>query len=185
MLLHSGIVYPSERDPSALFAALRRLRERGRIGSADLRLRFRAPVEESLLRGLAARFEVADLVEIEPPLPYRDALAEMCAADGLLVLQAANCNEQIPAKLYEYMRAGRPILGLADPAGDTGQAMRSAGLPHVAALEDANAVASVLARYLDDVGAARAPLADAAVVQRASRRERTAELARILDAAAA
>ena len=31
-------------------------------------------------------------------------------ADALLVLQASNCNEQIPAKLYEYLRTGRPIL---------------------------------------------------------------------------
>ncbi len=36
VLLHSGIVYPSERDPTALFAALRALRDDGRIARGDL-----------------------------------------------------------------------------------------------------------------------------------------------------
>ena len=39
----------------------------------------------------------------------------MLRADGLLILQAANCNEQIPAKLYKYLRARRPIVALTDP----------------------------------------------------------------------
>ena len=34
----------------------------------------------------------------------------MLAADGLLLMQAANRNSQILAKAYEYLRAGRPIL---------------------------------------------------------------------------
>lgn len=33
------------------------------------------------------------------------------SADALLVLQASNCNAQIPAKAYEYTRTGRLILG--------------------------------------------------------------------------
>jgi hypothetical protein len=36
------------------------------------------------------------------------ARPEMVRADALLVLQAANCSEQIPTKLYEYLRARRP-----------------------------------------------------------------------------
>ena len=53
-LLHSGIVYPSERDPSALLAALATLRRAGQPGLAALRLRFRAAVHEDLIRRLAA-----------------------------------------------------------------------------------------------------------------------------------
>lgn len=183
VLLHSGIVYPSERDPTALFAALRDLRERGRLRTGEVLFRFRAPVHDALLHELATRFDVADLVEIVPSVPYSEALAEMIGVDALVVLQGANCNEQIPAKLYEYMRAGRPILGLADPSGDTGQAMRQAGIAHIAALEDAEAIATELGQFIQDVRAGLARVPDAATVRRASRRERTAELARVLNEA--
>jgi len=184
LLLHSGIVYPSERDPAALFAALGALRERGVLDPQRFALRFRAPIHGRLLRDLASRHDVADLVEIAEPLPYRAALAEMLDADGLVVLQAANCNEQIPAKLYEYLRAGRPILGLADPAGDTAGAMRRAGVAHIAALEDVGGVTAVLERFVDDLRSGRAPCPDGAVTQAATRRARASELASLLNAAA-
>jgi len=86
------------------------------------------------------------------PLGGRSALAtmdwEMLRADGLIVMQGSNCNEQIPAKLYEYFRARRPILGLADPLGDTGKVMRDAGVTHIAKLEDADQVESAIDSYL-------------------------------------
>ena len=185
VLLHSGIVYPSERDPTALFAALRALRDDGRIARGDLLLRFRAPVHDALLHQLAARFGVTDLVETAASLPYRDALAEMLAADGLLVLQGANCNEQIPAKLYEYLRAGRPVLGLTDPCGDTGQALRSAGVGYIAPLEDPDAIATVFARYVEDLRVGAATVSDDETIRQASRRQRAAELARLLEQAVA
>jgi len=185
VLLHSGIVYPSERDPTKLFAALHSLRDSGHLGAKDVVIRFRAPVHEELIRSLATKFGVGDMVEIASPLPYREALQEMTIVDGLLVMQAANCNQQIPAKLYEYLRAGRPILGLAEPAGDTAKALRAAGVRYIAALEDEAAIARALAHFVADLQAGCASLPDAEAIRRASRRERTAELARLLDLAAA
>lgn len=181
VLLHSGIVYPWERDPTAFFAALAKLASKGTFVPGSFVVRFRAPVHESKLRELTTRFCVSDFVEIAPSIPYRDALAEMLAADALVVLQAANCNEQIPAKFYEYLRAGRPVLGLADPHGDTGQAMRAAGIPYLAALEDGAAIQGVLTQLLDDLRRDVAALPDASFVRGASRRTRSSDLAKMLD----
>ncbi|MEO8524887.1 MAG: glycosyltransferase [Caldimonas sp.] len=180
-LLHSGIVYPSERDPSALFAALGRMRKAGRIGADRLRVRFRAPVHDDLLRTLSAQHEVTDLVEILPAVPYRQALAEMLRADGLLVMQASNCNEQIPAKLYEYLRASRPILGLADPVGDTGKTLLAQGVHDVARLEDTAQVEAALGAYLDRVSAGSPRPALAKRLSSMSRDARSMELAALLE----
>jgi glycosyltransferase involved in cell wall biosynthesis len=180
-LLHSGIVYPSERDPTQLFAALRRLRDAGVLNADSFSLRLRAPEHDAMLRTLAAEHGTADLIEILPPIAYRDALEEMLRADGLLLLQAANCNEQIPAKLYEYLRAGRPVLGLTDPAGDTAGALRAAGLTDIASLDSADAIRTALARFVERVRAGTAVLPSAEHVARASRRARTRELASLLD----
>jgi hypothetical protein len=180
-LVHSGIVYPSERDPAALFAALGRLRREGVLVPGRFLLRFRAAVHDELLRGLAARQGVTDLIDLAPPIAYADALREMLRADGLIVMQAANCNEQIPAKLYEYLRARRPILGLADPAGDTGRALLQAGVEHVVALEDAAATAASLRRFIASIADGTVRVGDPGVVAAASRQRRTAALARLLD----
>ncbi len=183
VLVHSGIVYPSERDPSHLFAALRSLRDLGRLNPESFLLRFRAPGHEYHVREVAARFGVVDLIETAPPLPYREALLEMTRADGLVVLQGANCDQQIPAKLYEYLRAGTPILGLA--TGDTATVLRTAGVRYIAALSDAKSIAAVIEDFVADLQSGHASLPDPDFVRRASRRERTQELALLLDRAIA
>lgn len=182
-LLHSGIVYPSERDPTALFKALSMLRAAGRLPPARLKVRFRAPVHDALLAERAHSLGVQDCIEIMPPIDYRSALVEMLRADALLVMQAANCNEQIPAKVYEYLRAGRPLLGLADPRGDTADVLRRAGITAIAPLEDAAAIAALLDGVLQTPTVGTVAAADAA--RCATRLQRTAELAAHLQRVAA
>ncbi|WP_431051961.1 glycosyltransferase [Roseateles sp. L2-2] len=185
VLLHSGVIYPDWRSPVRLFEALAAAKASGRIDASRLKLRLRATAHDDFVRELAARLGVADLVEIAPTIPYAEALAEMLRADGLLLLQSNDCNDQIPAKAYEYLRARRPVLTLADPAGDTAQLMRRAGLPHNAALEDGPGVAAVLDRFLDDLFHDRAALPAPPAIAAASRESRTGELARVLDEACA
>jgi hypothetical protein len=183
-LVHSGIIYPSERDPTALFAALAALRARGAIDAGRLRIVLRATGHDDYVAGLLARYGIADLVQLAPHVAYRAALAEMLGADGLLILQASNCNRQIPAKLYEYLRAGRPILALTDPAGDTAATLHGAGIDTQAPLDDAAAIEQALLRFLDLAAAGQAPLPAPAAVAGASRQARSVQLAKLLDAVA-
>jgi hypothetical protein len=176
VLLHSGIVYPSERDPTELFKALARIKA---AGASPLRVRFRAAVHEALLRELAERHGVGDMIELAPQLPYVDALQEMLRADGLLLMQAANCNEQVPAKLYEYLRARRPVLCLSDAAGDTWRVLESSGLQHMADLADAGSIALLLERFVRQGSSGLLP-SDQAVAA-ASREGRATSLAHWLE----
>ena len=182
-LLHSGVVYPSERDPSHLFEALAQLKKSQPEMFTRIRVRFRAPVHEMMLTDLASRHGVNEAIEILPPIGYRDALQEMLCAEGLMILQASNCNAQIPAKLYEYLRAGRPIVVFADPVGDTARAARDAGINAIAALDDTRAIVALLSRFGAETRDGTLP--SAAAVAAASRRERTRQLATLLDHAEA
>lgn len=177
-LLHSGIVAPDVRDPTQLFVALRRLKEAGRISASRLRVRFRAAGHDSLLQSLSVEHDVTDIVEICPPIGYSDALGEMRRADGLLILQAANCNVQIPAKLYEYLRARRPILCLSDPLGDTCDVLRRAGVSQMARLNSASEIAELIMQYQRGEMLGFTP--DEASVAAGSRAARSAQLARLL-----
>jgi hypothetical protein len=120
------------------------------------------------------------MIEILPGIAYTQALEEPLRADGLVVTQGANCNGLVPAKLYQDFRTGRPILGLADPRGDTGRSMRSGGVAHIAALEDAGENARVLPVYLSEnqPGCDSAPLCPQHRTM--SKRARAAELAEVL-----
>ena len=183
-LLHSGIVYPWERDPTQLFAAIARMVEKRQLSPGELMLRFRATNHDDFLRSLAKRYRIEGFLELLPPTPYRAALLEMQSADGLLVLQASNCNDQIPAKLYEYLRAGRPVIALTDPNGDTAGVARAAGIDTIAKLDSVDEIEALLHRFIASVRAGRALLPSREFVTRASRRERAGELAALLDQAA-
>jgi len=181
-LLHSGVIYPSERDPAPLFAALAMLQVRGDIDPASFQLVLRASGHDAYLRTLIGRHAaLAPMVELAPPLPYREALRDMLDTDGLLLLQAANCNAQIPAKLYEYLRARRPLLALTDPGGDTAVALRTAGIDTIARLDQPVAIADGLRRFLYLARQGQAPLASDATVARHGRSARTRELAALFD----
>lgn len=180
-LLHSGIVYPQERDPTQLFAALAMLIERNPRVAERIRLRFRAPAHDDLLIALGKRFGVGHLIELMPPVGYREALNEMLSADALLILQSSGCNEQIPVKLYEYLRVGRPIIALTDDAGDTGQLLKKVKLETIAPLNDAVSIANMLLIVLANLD--QQLLLSAEVIQEFSRKSRTRQLAALLNGA--
>jgi glycosyltransferase involved in cell wall biosynthesis len=181
VLLHSGALYPSERDPRRFYGAVASLLREGRVDSRALRIVLRATGHDAHHRRLIEEAGIGEIVRLEPPLPYREALREMLDADGLLVFQARNCNHQVPAKIYEYMRARRPILALTDPAGDTAATLRSAGLDWIAPLDDEQAIEATLPEFVGAVREGRAAIASEAEVARHSRRARSGQLAAILD----
>jgi len=182
-LVHSGTVYSSERDPRPLFAALGELLRAGAISGRSLNIVLRASGNDHYLSELVRAEGIQEIVSLQPAIAYRAALKEMQQSDGLLVLQAANCNYQVPAKLYEYLRARRPILALTDPLGDTAAVLRAAGVDSIAPLDSKEAIRRTFVAFLEQLRARRAPVPSEAAVAACSRRARTAQLAAILDAA--
>ena len=100
---------------------------------------------------------------------------------GPIIMQAAVDNQQIPAKLYEYLRMGRPILGLTDASGDTAELMRKAGLDTIVGLDDRRALEGSLLCFVERVRACTAPVPDRNYVRGLSRRHRAIELAAIFN----
>jgi glycosyltransferase involved in cell wall biosynthesis len=180
-LVHSGILYPAERDPRAFFTAIAELKAAGELSSQEVRIVLRATCYDELYAPLLAEQGIDDIVSLQPAVGYRDALREMLDSSGLLVFQGSSCNHQVPAKLYEYMRSGRPILGLTDPQGDTANTLRDCGCEHIAALHDVSQIKSVVARFLKDVKAGLATGVARSVAARYSRRTGACRLAEIFD----
>jgi hypothetical protein len=186
LLLHSGVLYPTpDRDPTALFAAISKLRSEGRVSAADLKIVLRASGHDESYRKQIQEFGIQEIVSLEPPVGYRQALAEMLSADGLLLFQGYTSNPAVPAKLYEYLRARRPILAMVDAAGDTAAVMRKAGVGRIVPLESSEQIAAALIPFLDGICVGREPVASDSEIHLNSRESKSAELATVLDSVAA
>lgn len=181
VLLHSGVIYTVSRDPRPFFAAVRRLRSSGAIRPGEVRIVLRASGDEADFGRLLREYGIDDVVFLEEAIPYRRALAEMMDVDGLLLFQSPDSNHQVPAKVYEYIRARRPILALTDPASDTADVLRGAGVGTVARIDSEEEIVAALPRFLDTIRAGTFRPAPEEAIERHSRRARARELARILD----
>lgn len=181
VLVHSGTLYPSARDPRAFFAAVADLRHRKEISSSNLRIVLRDTGFDAIYRSYLKQLNIDDIVSLEDNLSYEEALAEMLDADGLLIFQARNCNWQIPAKVYEYLRAQRPILALTDRDGDTGNLLMAEGIDTIVPIDASDQIAQGLLEFLTKIRNNTAPVATRSGIERHSRRSRTQELAALLD----
>lgn len=180
-LLHSGLLYPEERNPHAFFRAVSELRQEGVLTPQAVQFKFRASGYEEVYQSAIQALGIGDLVQLLPAIPYHQALAEMASSDAFLLFQASNCNDQIPAKLYEYLYSGRPILGLTDPVGETARTMLALGSDRIAPLDDEARIKELLPQFLAQVRARQAPTPSRREIMPFSRQELTHGLANLLD----
>lgn len=181
VLLHSGILYPSERDPTHFFMALAELKRRHVIKPELFKVILRATAHDDLHQKAIEQFGLEELVFIEPSVDYESALTEMLVVDGLLIFQASNCNHQVPAKIYEYFRAKRPILALTDPKGDTAGVLTDAGISTIAPLDNVNTIIELMSSFVSKDFDLKSSVPTDAVIAKYSRQAATKLLANLLD----
>ena len=130
VIVHAGSINADFRDPRPLFRALRRLTDKGKLDRSRIELRFigAGPYAESdAIRTALAEADLAQQVQFVPRIPFGEALRELEAAGLLLLLQAsADTVGLVPAKLYEYLRAQRPVLAMVYP-GATAEVLAITG----------------------------------------------------------
>jgi glycosyltransferase involved in cell wall biosynthesis len=173
-LSYVGTYYPGMQTLDALWAALGRMEK----GSDQVpRVRLIGEFSEELRseraeRGLDGEVEATGL------LPHHEVLREMARSSILVAAGATDPISRgwIPAKLFEYLISGRPILYLGDPEGDAGRMLSTQPGCHVVEPSDVDGVVAALRADMD------APSYERDVDQ-FSRKARTRELARVLDEA--
>jgi hypothetical protein len=67
------------------------------------------------------------------------------------VFQGSSFNAQIPAKIYEYLRTGRPVFAVVDPSGDTAAVLHQFPLVYVADISSGASVGDRLEEALGDM----------------------------------
>ena len=180
VLLHSGLLYPHERNPSEFFRAVRSLAERGFFEKNDIRFHFRASGNETAYQETIEKLGIDDYVKFLPRIAYLKAVEEIRSADALMIFQAANCNDQIPAKVYECFYARKPLLAFTDPQGETGRLLESVGIDNVARLDDSTDIALQITLFVAQLRKKNAFVVPEAIAKRFSRESLTVDLSTVL-----
>jgi len=113
VFLHTGELYRGRRIDS-LCSALSTLLKNGAFGEKLPRVVFIGetdPEIERTARAVTPELFDAGMVEFRPPVSWKTVQAELAAADILLLVQGDHPTA-IPAKFFEYLQTGKPILGI-------------------------------------------------------------------------
>ena len=130
VLTHAGFFY-GPRRPHPILQALCVLRDRNHLDRIPcLQLVGPPTYEGRCLRSIASDYGVEDLVHVSGELAHRHALELMRGSDiqVLVGFSGKGSELQVPAKLFDYLGVGRPVLALAPERGAIGEVMRQSGV---------------------------------------------------------
>lgn len=129
-IVHTGTFY-GPRGPEALLEGIEIYISKFPTDPNRPKLRVR------LVGNMGARFSDAlrtfqnrhpGILEVIPYMPHSQALSELMSADALLLVVGSGDGEAVrgwlPGKIFEYLRAGKPILTIGDPEGDAAQLVK-------------------------------------------------------------
>jgi glycosyltransferase involved in cell wall biosynthesis len=150
----------STHGPGTLFGALAEVRRRDPALASRLRLRLVGGVHESWRRA-ASDLGITDLVDFAGPRSFAETRRLQREADVLVMTTVSRRDggpvPRVNAKIYEYLRAGRPVLLLSDE-GDAADIARAAGLGIVRDPRDAVGLGAFLADLASDPDRVLGPL---------------------------
>ena len=178
-ILHAGELYGG-RDPRPLLDALAQLKGERMPVHVDFLGRKTEQVVD--LPTEIQRRGLADCVFMYEQVPYAAAIEQMMRADILLLVHAPEYRVGVPAKLYEYLGAGRPILALAELDSDIAWVLRESGVLHrIAPPRDVAGIKQALVELTGDVRAGRSALPNGDALMQFTRERMAQRFADCLD----
>jgi glycosyltransferase involved in cell wall biosynthesis len=180
VLSYVGSLYRT-RTLRSIADALGGLVRAGEVKADDLVFRVLGPSAAQVMKDLQGS-PIADRVEAPGLVPHREALSALVNSTVNLLVDIIydGPNVHTPGKLYEYLRAGRPILSISRD-GTTPGLIREARAGWVVPPGDTHALAEILKRaYQDWRLGGELPVPDQAVVARFDRSRLAAELQEVL-----
>ncbi|MGD9511852.1 MAG: hypothetical protein AB7X49_25275, partial [Geminicoccaceae bacterium] len=144
-IVYTGFVYPERRDPTQLFRALLL----SGLGPDAVQILFYGS-RSGYLKDRIDEVGVRSFVQVHDPVPYAEALRLQATADVLLLLQWNDPADEsnVPGKVFEYLAARRPVLGLGPVSGIPARLVRErqAGLYS----NDPAAIAGQIRRWVEE-----------------------------------
>jgi O-antigen/teichoic acid export membrane protein len=129
VLSHVGELYGG-RSIRPVLASLARLIETGKVSKGSIVVRQIGAAEQNELPDpeFLRAAQAEGWLDIREPVPAREARALALDSDGLLLIQP-HTGVQVPAKLFEYLRLGRPIFAFIVRDSPVEHILLRAGVP--------------------------------------------------------
>jgi hypothetical protein len=129
VLSHVGELYGG-RDIRPILHAAARLIKSGRVSHRDIIIRQIGPTEQGELpdKEFLRAAQSGGWLEIREQVPAKEARSMALDSDGLLLIQPQTA-VQVPGKLFEYLRLGRPILAYVVRDSPAMRILQQAGVP--------------------------------------------------------
>ncbi len=140
----------SDRNPEALWIALDKLASKHQF-SQSLSIKLIGQVDHSIFRSIE-QYNLTPYLNHIPFLSHKDALKELQSSQVLLlpINDTPNSLGVIPGKIYEYLGARRPIIGIGPLNGDSAQILNDSGAGTMFAYESHSEIGSQIENYFDD-----------------------------------
>ncbi|MGE5648430.1 MAG: glycosyltransferase [Acidobacteriota bacterium] len=141
VLAHVGAL-SAFRPPTLVLRSIDRLIARGLLDPASLRVSLLGPptdyVEDP---ALTAALTEKGVLEQLPPVPLAEARRAAAEADYLFLVDitSGNAGLQVPSKILDYIRIGRPILALTTRNSPVDRILAQSGVPYAAVYPDLSA----------------------------------------------
>jgi hypothetical protein len=130
-LYYSGILYPNGRNPLPLFQAIAQLHQQQKINSNNFEMIFQGTGDGLKFHAVLKDLQIANLVKFCPSTSFVNSLYNMTKADALVLIQDEVFNLQVPGKLFEYLRAQKPIIAITPENSATAGVAKPFNLTHI------------------------------------------------------
>lgn len=136
VLLHLGSLYDA-RNPNLLLRGADLLLTTGRLSASRLEIRLIGGLDsgfEPQCPEVWSRLREAGVLYVDPLHRPKDVVRrELAASDGLLLvdMNPRGIGYALPAKVFEYVPAGRPMLAMTSPGSPSEWVLRQCGVPTI------------------------------------------------------
>jgi glycosyltransferase involved in cell wall biosynthesis len=140
VITHAGSLYGA-RHPGGIIASLARLLNSGHVQPSQVKLQLIGFIGEGCIRDQQTfdTLIAAGMIDFIPRnLPRPEAQHALATADGLLLLDLNEfgADLQVPAKLFEYLQIGRPVLAWTARNSPSERILAQSGLEHCSVSPD-------------------------------------------------
>jgi len=145
--IYTGSLY-GDQTPLYILKALKQLIENRLFPIKKIRVTFAGMVAHEL-QPLFKDIELNSIITYHGVCTYRDSIKYIQNADVLiLIVSSTRGKGNIPAKTFDYIASGKPILALVPPNGDTAEIIRRTGTGVIVPPEDVQAIMDALYKLL-------------------------------------
>ncbi len=168
-----------DRSHEVLFMAILELTQTKKGFAEDFSLQLIGDVDASFKANIE-KYRLESNTSFVGSVSHSKAVKIACASQTLLLLLGAKDAGRIPLKVYEYMAAQRPIIGIGSENSDVARIVKEANAGQVIDFGAKNKLVMLIGEYYEQYKSGNLSV-DNSSIEQYSRKSLTASLAKVLD----